>query len=49
MESCMPLNVSGIKKAKLKIPLSFKKAYPDSRVELVTPDNFESFLGVKDE
>ncbi len=31
--------------AKKKFPKTFAHAYPGSRMELVTPDNYESFLG----
>lgn len=32
-------------KARVKFPITFLKAYPKSEVRVLTPDNFETFLG----
>lgn len=32
------------RKAKPKFPKTFAKAYPDSTLQLITPENFESFI-----
>lgn len=34
-------------KAKYKFPKTFSDAYPDAIKEIIHPDNFESFLGIK--
>ncbi|PWQ95719.1 ATP-binding protein [Leucothrix arctica] len=34
-------------KARVKFPEAFLKAYPDSKTELVTPESFETFVGVE--
>ena len=30
--------------SKARIPLSFRKAYPDAQTEILTPDNYDTFL-----
>ncbi len=34
-------------KARNKFPVTFTKTYPDAPTKVITPDNFENFLGIK--
>ncbi len=33
-------------RSKAKIPQSFLRAYPNSKTQIITPDNFEEFIGI---
>jgi len=33
-------------KGKAKFPKTFIRAYPESETHLITPENFEGFLGI---
>jgi len=35
-------------KTKIKFPKTFINAYPSCKMDLITPDNFETFLGIKE-
>jgi len=34
-------------KTKIKFPKTFLNAYPSCEMNLITPDNFETFLGIQ--